>query len=119
MTAGEYKNFKKLAKQDNLRDSMTNMELALTNLGETTAAELHKQNNSQGMAELRTDVNEAGKVMEKAKSEAEKRLRKPIISPENYLDFQSPTKQLKNNRIDEIIHLEYNKNKLIKYIKGE
>lgn len=38
VTAKEYKNIKGLDDRQNLRDSMTNIELALTNLGEATAA---------------------------------------------------------------------------------
>lgn len=43
LDAKSYKKLKGVSKQQNLRDAMTNMELALTNLGETTAAELHQK----------------------------------------------------------------------------
>lgn len=46
MDAKEYKEYKGVSKKGNLRDSMSNIELALTNLGEVTATELHKDNNS-------------------------------------------------------------------------
>lgn len=52
LNAKEYKEIKGLHESQNLRDSMTNLELALTNLGEATAVEFHKKNNSQGMKEL-------------------------------------------------------------------
>ena len=48
-SAKEYKNIKGLPKSQNLRDSMSNIELALTNLGEASAVEIHKKNNIQGM----------------------------------------------------------------------
>ena len=49
LTAKEYKNIKGIHESQNLRDSMTNIELALTNLGEATAVEFHRKNNSQGI----------------------------------------------------------------------
>lgn len=45
----EYKNIKGLHESQNLRDSMTNIELALTNLGEAAAVEFHQNNNSIGL----------------------------------------------------------------------
>ena len=50
MTAGEYKRFKGLRKQ-NLRDNMTNMELLLNALAEETATEISKERNPQGLTE--------------------------------------------------------------------
>ena len=46
---------------------MTNIELALTNLGEAAAVELHKSYESQGMKELKNNMQKAGKVLNKAK----------------------------------------------------
>lgn len=66
---------------------MTNIELALTNLGEAAAVEIHKKNNSKGLNELKKDMGKAGKVMNKAKSEFENELQKPIVTSENYLDL--------------------------------
>ena len=82
LDAKAYKKLKGVSKQQNLRDAMTNMELALTNLGETTAAELHQKNDSYGMNELRQDAGEAGKVIEVARKEVEKRLGKPVVTKE-------------------------------------
>ena len=82
LDAKAYKNLKGVEKKHNLRDSMTEMELALTNLGETTARELHKTKDSFGMAELKQDAGEAGEVVETARVEAEKRLGKPIVTNE-------------------------------------
>ena len=55
VTAKEYKDIKGLHESENLRDSMTNIELALTNLGEATAVEFHKKNDSKGLKELKND----------------------------------------------------------------
>lgn len=86
-SAKEYKAIKNLHESQNLRDSMINIELALTNLGEAAAVEIHKQNDSQGMIELKHDVNEAGQVLNKAKKELEDKLGRPVITNENYLDL--------------------------------
>lgn len=51
LSAKEYKDVKGLHESQNLRDSMTNIELALTNLGEAAAIEFHQNNNSIGINE--------------------------------------------------------------------
>lgn len=92
ITASEYKDIKQIHESQNLRDSMTNIELALTNLGEAAAVEIHKKNDSYGMPNLKTDVNKAGRIMNKAKTELEKELERSIISSENYIDLTSNKK---------------------------
>lgn len=87
LSAKEYKNVKGLHESQNLRDSMTNIELALTNLGEATAVEFHKKNNSQGLTRLKNDMNKAGKVLNKAKQEIEQELERPIVSSQNYIEL--------------------------------
>ena len=77
-TTKEYKKIKNITKNKNLRDSMTNIELALTNLGEVAAIELHIKNNSNGLDELKSDMNKAGKVINKAKKELESELNERI-----------------------------------------
>ena len=52
MTTGEYKRHKGLTKE-NLRDNMTNVELALNTLAEVTTTELSRQRNPKGMAQSR------------------------------------------------------------------
>ena len=85
--AKEYKNIKGLHESQNLRDSMTNIELALTNLGEATAVEFHRKNNSQGINRLKEDVNKAGNVLNKAKTEIENELAKSIVTSQNYIEL--------------------------------
>lgn len=85
--AKEYKIIKGLHESQNLRDSMTNIELALTNLGEATAVEFHRKNNSQGINRLKEDVNKAGNVLNKAKIEIENELGKSIITSQNYIEL--------------------------------
>ena len=87
VTAKEYKDIKGLHESENLRDSMTNIELALTNLGEATAVEFHKKNDSKGLKELKNDMSEAGNVINSAKKEIERKLERPIVTSENYIEL--------------------------------
>lgn len=87
--AKEYKKIKGIHESQNLRDSMSNLELALTNLGEATAVEFHKKNDSKGMKQLKVDVNKAGNVLNKAMAEIEKELERPVVTSENYIDLTS------------------------------
>ena len=87
ISAKEYRKIKNIDDHKNLRDSMTNLELALTNLGETTAVELHKKNDSLGVVELKEDVGDAGEVISIAKREIEDKLEHPVVSSANYLDL--------------------------------
>ena len=87
VTAKEYKDIKGLHESENLRDSMTNIELALTNLGEATAVEFHKKNDSKGLKELKNDMSEAGTVINSAKKEIERKLERPIVTSDNYREL--------------------------------
>lgn len=66
---------------------MTNIELALTNLGEATAVEFHRKNNGQGLLELKQDMNKEGKTLNKARREIENELESSVITSKNYLDL--------------------------------
>lgn len=87
LTAKEYKKVKKIHESRNLRDSMTNIELALTNLAEASAVEIHKSTESTSMNDLKKDANDAGKVMKKAKDELEDKIKRPVVSSDNHLDL--------------------------------
>ena len=95
-SAKTYKNIKGLHESQNLRDSMTNIELALTNLGEAAAVEIHKSNDSQGLQQLKKDANKAGGILNKAKSELEKELNRPVVTTENYIDLTDNSNLLDN-----------------------
>lgn len=86
-SAREYKNIKGLHNNQNLRDSMCNIELALTNLGEATAVEFHQKNDSHGMKQLKDDMKDAGHVINTAKKEIENKLERPIVTANNYIEL--------------------------------
>ena len=83
----KYKDVKGIKETSILKDSMTNLELALINLGEVTATEIHKKNNSNNLEELQQDMNDAGKILNITKKEIENKLEKDIVSPENYMNL--------------------------------
>lgn len=85
--AKQYKKIKGLHESKNLRDSMSNIELALTNLGEVAAVEFHKKNNSYGLKELQKDMNKAGNVLNKAKNGIENELERTIVASKNYIEL--------------------------------
>ena len=103
LKAEEYKDFKGLTRKQKLRDSMTNMELALTNLGEATAAELHQKNDSYGIHELKLDAKNAGRVTKTAREEAEKMLDAPIVTNKNYLDISRGDYEASENLIEGVV----------------
>jgi len=78
----EYKQFKNL-KKENLRDNMTNMEIVLNMLAETTSAEISKKKNPKGMKENTKTVIEGATVAKIARQEAEKRTGESIVSSKN------------------------------------
>ena len=85
MNTAQYKELKGISKtKRNLRDSMGKLELAITNLAEVTANEIHNTNNSFGIDELKDDVQEAGKITGKARKEIEEKIGKKIAEKTNY-----------------------------------
>lgn len=86
----QYKNLKGITKtKRNLRDSMGNLELAITNLAEVTANEIHHKNNSYGVEELKDDVIRAGKITGKTRKDIEQEIGKKIVDKTNYKSLTS------------------------------
>ena len=98
MTTGEYKQHKGLTKE-NLRDNMTNIELALNTLAEVTATEISRQRNPQGMSQTRQNAKEGGEVARNARADIESRLGHTVISSERASDYIRP---LENNKSQEL-----------------
>lgn len=88
MNTTQYKELKGINKtKRNLRDSMGKLELAITNLTEVTANEMHNTNNSFGLEELKDDVQEAGKITGKARKEIEGKIGKKVVEKTNYKEL--------------------------------
>lgn len=94
MTTGEYKRHKGLTKE-NLRDNMTNVELALNTLAEVTATEISRQRNPKGMAQSRQTAKEGGEVARNARADIESRLGYSVISSERASDHLRPIEESK------------------------
>ncbi|MBR2167407.1 MAG: hypothetical protein IJ920_03650 [Paludibacteraceae bacterium] len=89
MTTGEYKRHKGLTKE-NLRDNMTNIELALNTLAEVATTELSRQRNPQGMDESKQAAKAGGKVAKNARKDLERQLGRSVISSERASDHIRP-----------------------------
>ena len=92
MSTGEYKRHKGLTKE-NLRDNMTNVELALNTLAEVTATEISRQRNPKGMAQSRQTAKEGGEVARNACADIESRLGHSVISSERASDHLRPLEE--------------------------
>ena len=92
MTTGEYKHHKGLTKE-NLRDNMTNVELALNTLADVTATEISRQRNPKGMAQSRQTAKEGGEVARNARADIESRLGHSVISSERASDHIRPIEE--------------------------
>ncbi len=82
MTVGEYKAYKDL-KKENLRDNMTNIELALNMVAEVTTTALSKQLEPKGMSQSKKVARDGGEVAKNTREDIESRLGKTVISPLN------------------------------------
>ncbi len=94
MTTGEYKHYKGLTKQ-NLRDNMTNIELALNTLAEVATTEYSRQSNPQTMAESQRIAQEGGDVARDARRTMEKRLGRSVVSPKKAADYLASSEETK------------------------
>ena len=86
MTTGQYKKYKGLTKE-NLRDNMTNIELALNTLAEVATTEYSRQTNPTTMEESKRVAREGGSVAREARETMEKRLGRSVVSKERASDY--------------------------------
>ena len=87
MTAKEYKNFKGLRKES-LRDNMSDLEVALTDLGEIATRELVKTHKPHGLKENKEMAKRGGKIAKNTRDNLEQELGKTVITNENHLGYQ-------------------------------
>jgi hypothetical protein len=93
ITPSQYKKVKKL-KRENLRDHMNDLELIFNMLGERATTEIHRNEDSRGVPKLKTDAKAGGDIAGGARKKLEKRLKRSIISKENYLKKPENQKRL-------------------------
>ena len=92
----QYKQYKGL-KKENLRDNMTNIELALNILAEASTTEISKSKNPKGFKQSADVAHEGGKIAGDARKQLEKRVGHSVISPSkaaDYLPSLAPTEEL-------------------------
>lgn len=87
MKASEYKNYKGLRKES-LRDNMSDIEVALTDLGEIATRELAKKHKPYGLKENKKVAKAGGEVAKTARDNLEQKLGETIISSNNNLNYQ-------------------------------
>ena len=99
MKASEYKVYKNIRKES-LRDNMTDIEVALTNLGEVATRELTKEYKPYGLEQNKKIAKMGGHTAKVARDDLEKNLGKTVITSQNNLNYQYineiETKQLKD-----------------------
>lgn len=94
MTTKQYKHLKGL-KKENLRDNMTNLEIALNTLAEASATELSKQRNPKGFRQQTHVAKDGGSVAKVARKQLERQLGRTIISSEKASDYILPIESKK------------------------
>ena len=100
-TTKEYKQYKGLRKE-NLRDNMTNLEIALNMLAEATATEISRQENPKGFMESADVAKRGGKAARGARASIEKELGHSVVSPINAKNLAplKDTKELPETEIE-------------------
>ena len=94
VTPGEHKKLKGLIRE-NLRDHMTDLELIFSMLGDASTTEITRADDARGFQESKRSAHKGGEVAGKARKDLERKTRKKVVSPENYLDIpQKRRKQL-------------------------
>ncbi len=88
-TTKQYKHFKGL-KKENLRDNMTNLEIAFNILAEASATELSKQRDPHGFHQQAQVAKDGGSVAKAARNQLESQLGHSVISPAKASDYLLP-----------------------------
>ncbi len=101
MKASEYKTYKGIRKES-LRDNMSDIEIALTDLGEVATRELAKEHKPYGLEQNKVIAKMGGHATKVAREDIEKNLGKSVISNQNNLNYQY---------LDEKVKLENKKHK--------
>ncbi len=88
-TTKQYKHYKGL-KKENLRDNMTNLEIAFNILAEASATELSKQRDPRGFRQQAQVAKDGGSVAKAARNQLESQLGHSVISPAKASDYLLP-----------------------------
>lgn len=100
MKASQYKEYKGIRKES-LRDNMSDLEILLTDIGETATKELAKTYNPQGLIQNKEIAKRGGQIAKNTRDNLEKELGKSIITKENninsrYVQINKNTNQIES-----------------------
>lgn len=87
MSAKEYKSFKGLRKES-LRDNMTDVEVALADLGEIATREIAKKKTPKGLNENIEVARRGGKIAGNARKDLEKEIGESVVTSDNALNYE-------------------------------
>ena len=87
MKASEYKQYKGIRKES-LRDNMTDIEIALTNIGEIAARDIARVEKPHGLKENMNVAARGGGVAKAARNSYEKETKISAVSKENALNYK-------------------------------
>ena len=87
MTAKQYKSFKGLRKES-LRDNMSDVEVALADLGEIATREIAKKKNPKGLNENIEVARRGGKIAGNARKDLENELGESVVTSNNALNYE-------------------------------
>ena len=93
-TTKQYKQFKGLHKE-NLRDNMTNIELALNTLAEASATEISKSRNPKGFKASAEVARQGSRIAGDARNKLEAQVGHSVISPSKAADYLPPAEEVK------------------------
>jgi hypothetical protein len=92
-TTRQYKHYKGL-KKENLRDNMTNIELALNTLAEASVTEISKSKNPKGFRQSAAVAREGSKIAGDARKQLEQRVGHSVISSAKAADYLPPAEDV-------------------------
>lgn len=99
-TTKQYKQFKGLRKE-NLRDNMTNIELALNTLAEASATEISKSKNPRGFRQSAEVARQGSKIAGDARKKLEAQVGHSVISPNKASDYLPPAEDVQALQAEE------------------
>ena len=100
LSVKEYKQLKGL-KKENLRDNMTDLEIAINMLAEATTTQISKNENPKGIDESAGIARRGGSVANEARKAVEKETNIPVVSSMNAKQLaQREAKSLTDNQED-------------------
>ncbi len=105
MKASEYKVYKGIRKES-LRDNMTDIEVALTDLGEIATRELAKEHKPYGLKQNKEIAKRGGNIAKITRDNLEKELGRTVISNKNFLNYEYIDEKLIKDKKEEDINEE-------------